>query len=46
VARNLLLRLTRQSGLAIALVSHDQALLAAVAGRIVRIRDGTTTARP
>jgi ABC-type glutathione transport system ATPase component len=46
VARNLLLRLTRQSGLAIALVSHDQALLAAVADRIVRIRDGTTTARP
>jgi hypothetical protein len=41
-----LLRLTRQSGLAIALVSHDEALLAAVADRIVRIRDGTTTARP
>lgn len=40
-----LLRLTRQSGLAIALVSHDEALLAAVADRIVRIRDGTTTAR-
>jgi len=41
-----LLRLTRQSGLAIALVSHDEALLAAVADRIVRIRDGMTTARP
>jgi peptide/nickel transport system ATP-binding protein len=37
-----LLRLTRQSGLAIALVSHDEALLAAVADRIVRIRDGLT----
>jgi peptide/nickel transport system ATP-binding protein len=37
-----LLRLTRQSGLAIALVSHDEALLAAVADRIVRIRDGRT----
>jgi peptide/nickel transport system ATP-binding protein len=35
-----LLRLTRASGLAIALVSHDEALLAAVADRIVRIRDG------
>jgi peptide/nickel transport system ATP-binding protein len=38
-----LLRLTRQSGVAIALVSHDEALLAAVADRIVRIRDGQTT---
>jgi|tagenome__1003787_1003787.scaffolds.fasta_scaffold20986882_2 peptide/nickel transport system ATP-binding protein len=37
-----LLRLTRASGLAIALVSHDEALLAAVADRIVRIRDGRT----
>ena len=37
-----LLRRTRQSGLAIALVSHDEALLAAVADRIVRIRDGLT----
>ena len=37
-----LLRLTRQSGLAIALVSHDEALLASVADRIVRIRDGLT----
>ncbi len=37
-----LLRLTRSSGLAIALVSHDEALLAAVADRIVRIRDGQT----
>jgi peptide/nickel transport system ATP-binding protein len=37
-----LLRLTRSSGLAIALVSHDEALLAAVADRIVRIRDGRT----
>ncbi len=37
-----LLRLTRQSGLAIALVSHDETLLAAVADRIVRIRDGRT----
>ena len=37
-----LLRLTRRSGLAIALVSHDEALLAAVADRIVRIRDGRT----
>jgi peptide/nickel transport system ATP-binding protein len=37
-----LLRLTRLSGLAIALVSHDEALLAAVADRIVRIRDGRT----
>jgi len=39
-----LLRLTRQSGLAIALVSHDEALLAAVADRIVRIRDGVIAA--
>jgi peptide/nickel transport system ATP-binding protein len=38
-----LLRLTRQSGVAIALVSHDEALLSAVADRIVRIRDGLTT---
>jgi peptide/nickel transport system ATP-binding protein len=38
-----LLRLTRQSGVAIALVSHDEALLAAVADRIVRVRDGQTT---
>jgi peptide/nickel transport system ATP-binding protein len=37
-----LLRLTRQSGVAIALVSHDEALLAAVADRIVRVRDGLT----
>jgi peptide/nickel transport system ATP-binding protein len=37
-----LLRLTRQSGVAIALVSHDEALLAAMADRIVRIRDGLT----
>jgi peptide/nickel transport system ATP-binding protein len=37
-----LLRLARQSGVAIALVSHDEALLAAVADRIVRIRDGVT----
>ena len=37
-----LLRLTRLSGLAIALVSHDEALLAAVADRIVRISDGRT----
>ncbi len=37
-----LLRLARQSGVAIALVSHDEALLSAVAGRIVRIRDGKT----
>jgi peptide/nickel transport system ATP-binding protein len=37
-----LLRFTRSSGLAIALVSHDEALLAAVADRIVRIRDGRT----
>jgi peptide/nickel transport system ATP-binding protein len=37
-----LLRLSRSSGLAIALVSHDEALLAAVADRIVRIRDGRT----
>ncbi len=37
-----LLRLTRLSGLAIALVSHDEALLAAVADRIVRIRAGRT----
>ena len=41
-----LLRLTRQSGLAIALVSHDEALLAAVADRIVRIRDGLTVPGP
>jgi len=41
-----LLRLTRQSGLAIALVSHDEALLAAVADRIVRIRDGLTAPGP
>jgi len=41
-----LLRLTRQSGLAIALVSHDEALLAAVADRIVRIRDGLTVPAP
>lgn len=38
-----LLRLTRQSGVEIALVSHDEALLAAVADRIVRVRDGLTT---
>jgi peptide/nickel transport system ATP-binding protein len=37
-----LLRLACQSGVAIALVSHDEALLAAVADRIVRIRDGVT----
>ena len=37
-----LLRLARQSGVAIALVSHDEALLSAVADRIVRIRDGQT----
>ena len=37
-----LLRLARQSGVAIALVSHDEALLSAVADRIVRIRDGRT----
>jgi peptide/nickel transport system ATP-binding protein len=37
-----LLRLARQSGVAIALVSHDEALLSAVADRIVRIRDGWT----
>jgi peptide/nickel transport system ATP-binding protein len=37
-----LLRLARQSGVAIALVSHDEALLAAVADRIVRVRDGQT----
>jgi peptide/nickel transport system ATP-binding protein len=37
-----LLRVTRQSGVAIALVSHDEALLAAVADRIVRVRDGET----
>jgi peptide/nickel transport system ATP-binding protein len=43
-----LLRVTRQSGVAIALVSHDEALLAAVADRIVRVRAGQTTpaARP
>ncbi len=41
-----LLRLTRPSGLAIALVSHDEALLAAVADRIVRIRDGRTVPAP
>jgi peptide/nickel transport system ATP-binding protein len=35
-----LLRLARRSGVAIALVSHDEALLAAVADRIVRIRGG------
>jgi len=39
-----LLRLTRESGLAIALVSHDEALLAAVADRIVRISDGVIAA--
>jgi peptide/nickel transport system ATP-binding protein len=37
-----LLRTTRLSRLAIALVSHDEALLAAVADRIVRISDGRT----
>ena len=41
-----LLRLTRQSGVAIALVSHDEALLAAVADRIVRVREGRTAANP
>jgi peptide/nickel transport system ATP-binding protein len=41
-----LLRLARQTGLAIALVSHDEALLAAVADRIVRIRDGRTAPGP
>jgi peptide/nickel transport system ATP-binding protein len=41
-----LIRLTRSSGLAIALVSHDEALLAAVADRIVRIRDGRTAPAP
>ena len=35
-----LLRLARQSGVAIALVSHDEALLGAIADRVVRIRDG------
>ena len=37
-----LLRLARTTGVAIALVSHDEALLSAVADRIVRIRDGLT----
>jgi peptide/nickel transport system ATP-binding protein len=37
-----LLRHTRRSGVAIALVSHDEVLLAAVADRVVRVRDGQT----
>jgi peptide/nickel transport system ATP-binding protein len=37
-----LLRLARKTGVAIALVSHDEALLSAVADRIVRIRNGLT----
>jgi peptide/nickel transport system ATP-binding protein len=37
-----LLRLARTNGVAIALVSHDEALLSAVADRIVRIRAGVT----
>jgi peptide/nickel transport system ATP-binding protein len=37
-----LLRLARDSGAAIALVSHDEALLSAVADRVVRVRDGVT----
>ncbi len=37
-----LLRLACQSGVAVALVSHDEALLGAIADRIVRIRDGQT----
>jgi peptide/nickel transport system ATP-binding protein len=37
-----LLRLARKTGVAIALVSHDEALLSAAADRIVRIRNGLT----
>jgi peptide/nickel transport system ATP-binding protein len=41
-----LLRLARGTGVAVALVSHDEALLAAVADRIVRVRAGRTAASP